>query len=108
MTTDSYDIVVLGGGVAGCALASRLSEDGGRSVRLAEAGADYGHDPGGRPAGVRDAPHRPSRGTSAIGPGAPCHGSAHRGDATVLDRRLWTGGTARSASAKRAAPGRAQ
>ncbi|MEU0405538.1 GMC oxidoreductase [Streptomyces sp. NPDC006197] len=55
MTADSYDVVVLGGGVAGCVLASRLSEDGGRSVCLVEAGPDYGPDPGGWPAGTLDA-----------------------------------------------------
>ncbi|MFF5405053.1 GMC family oxidoreductase [Streptomyces misionensis] len=37
-----HDVVVLGGGVAGCVLAARLSEDPGRSVCLVEAGPDYG------------------------------------------------------------------
>ena len=36
-----HDIVIVGGGSAGCLLANRLSADGQRSVLLIEAGADY-------------------------------------------------------------------
>jgi choline dehydrogenase len=42
-SAERYDVLVLGGGAAGCALAGRLSENADRSVCLVEAGPDYGH-----------------------------------------------------------------
>jgi choline dehydrogenase len=50
-----FDVVVLGGGSAGCVLAARLSENRDRSVCLVEAGPDYGPYAEGRwPADILD------------------------------------------------------
>src|SRR5262245_51368420 len=51
-----FDVLVLGGGTAGCVLASRLSEDANRTVCLVEAGPDYGaYDEGRWPKDILDA-----------------------------------------------------
>jgi choline dehydrogenase len=50
-----HDVVVIGGGTAGCVIASRLSEDLARAVCLIEAGPDYGPmGSGGWPADLLD------------------------------------------------------
>ena len=53
---ERFDVLVLGGGAAGCVLASRLSEEPDRTVCLVEAGPDYGpYDEGRWPADILDA-----------------------------------------------------
>jgi choline dehydrogenase-like flavoprotein len=53
---ESYDVLVLGGGTAGCVLAARLSEEPDCSVCLVEAGPDYGsYGAGDWPADILDA-----------------------------------------------------
>ncbi|MGV9214367.1 GMC family oxidoreductase [Micromonospora sp. RB23] len=51
----AFDVVVLGGGVAGCVLAARLSENADRRVCLVEAGADHGARQEAWPAPLRNA-----------------------------------------------------
>lgn len=103
---DPPDVLILGGGAAGCVLAARLSEDPARRVALVEAGPDAAPTPARRAAYPGRAYFDPA--TLWPGPGVRLGGvrrNAGRAPAGYAQARVLGGGTAiNGLGANRGAP----
>lgn len=87
---NSFEYVIVGGGAAGCVLASRLSSDPAHRVLLIEAGADM--LPGEEPANVRDSFPRDSGDPAVTWDGLEVEIGADPGDGQPVSRRRFSQG----------------